>query len=408
MIDGERKLATIRRIADINPIPGADAIIRLTVDGWELVSAKDNGFQIGDLIVYFEIDSFLPVIPAFEFLRSRCYKSTAHLGEGFRLRTIKLRGQISQGLAMPLGEFFELNEQDNNWYTPNGVCLQEGDDVTDYIGVKKWEAAPEREGNSFGPTKARGTFPSFLRKTDQDRVQNCFGKVKTWATVSIQNEILELPEDAAIPEGVYKMADGRYVRKTVVALNDNELLERGQFEATLKLDGSSMTIYNYDGQYGVCSRNLELKRDAENTFWKTAINTRILPALVHGGYNVAVQGELMGPNIQGNRENLAVHTFFIFDVFDIDRQVYLAPAERLEFLVKLANEGLIDLQHFNRVPNLGVVSLSDYPSVKDFLAAANRPSISHKIAEGVVYKSMIEGGPTFKAINDNYLLAEAG
>jgi hypothetical protein len=309
---------------------------------------------------------------------------------------------------MPLGEFFELNEQDNNWYTPNGVCLQEGDDVTDYIGVKKWEAAPEREGNSFGPTKARGTFPSFLRKTDQDRVQNCFGKVKTWATVSIQNEILELPEDAAIPEGVYKMADGRYVRKTVVALNDNELLERGQFEATLKLDGSSMTIYNYDGQYGVCSRNLELKRDAENTFWKTAINTRILPALVHGGYNVAVQGELMGPNIQGNRENLAVHTFFIFDVFDIDRQVYLAPAERLEFLVKLANEGLIDLQHFNRVPNLGVVSLSDYPSVKDFLAAANRPSISHKIAEGVVYKSMVEGGPTFKAINDNYLLAEAG
>jgi hypothetical protein len=408
MIDGERKLATIRRIADINPIPGADAIIRLTVDGWELVSAKDNGFQIGDLIVYFEIDSFLPVIPAFEFLRSRCYKSTAHLGEGFRLKTIKLRGQISQGLAMPLGEFFELNEQDNNWYTPNGVCLQEGDDVTDYIGVKKWEAAPEREGNSFGPTKARGTFPSFLRKTDQDRVQNCYGKVKSWATVSIQNEILELPEDAAIPDGVYKMADGRYVRKTVVALNDNELLERGQFEATLKLDGSSMTIYNYDGQYGVCSRNLELKRDAENTFWKTAINTRILPALVHGGYNVAVQGELMGPNIQGNRENLAVHTFFIFDVFDIDRQVYLAPAERLEFLVKLANEGLIDLQHFNRVPNLGVVSLSDYPSVKDFLAAANRPSISHKIAEGVVYKSMVEGGPTFKAINDNYLLAEAG
>lgn len=413
MIDGERKLATIRRIADINPIPGADAIIRLTVDGWELVSAKDNGFAIGDLIVYFEIDSFLPVIPAFEFLRSRCYKSTAHLGEGFRLKTIKLRGQISQGLAMPLSALF-LTDPDTGVMTGfnNGemhiIKPEEGFDVTEILGVKKWEAAPEREGNSFGPTKARGSFPSFLRKTDQDRVQNCFGKVKTWATVSIQNEILELPEDAAIPDGVYKMADGRYVRKTVVALNDNELLERGQFEATLKLDGSSMTIYNYDGQYGVCSRNLELKRDPENTFWKTAINSRILPALVHGGYNVAVQGELMGPNIQGNRENLAVHTFFIFDVFDIERQVYMAPAERLEFLVKLANDGLIDLQHFHRVPNLGVVSLSDYPTVKDFLAAANRPSISHKVAEGVVYKSMIEGGPTFKAINDNYLLAEVG
>lgn len=398
MIDGERKLATIRRIADINPIPGADAIIRLTVDGWELVSAKDNGFAIGDLIVYFEIDSFLPVIEAFEFLRSRCYKSTAHLGEGFRLRTIKLRGQISQGLAMPLSAFA----------LPVDLEVVEGADLTELLCVKKWEAAPEREGNSFGPTKARGNFPSFLRKTDQDRIQNCFGKVKQWATVSIQNEILDLPEDAAIPDGVYKMADSRYVRKTVVALNDNELLERGQFEATLKLDGSSMTVYNYDGQYGVCSRNLELKRDAENVFWKTAINTRILPALIHGGYNVALQGELMGPNIQSNRENLAVHAFFIFDVFDIDRQKYMPPAERLEFLVKLANEGLLDVQHFNRVPNLGVVSLADFPTVKDFLASANRPSINHKIAEGVVYKSMVDGGPTFKAINDNYLLAEAG
>lgn len=409
MIDGERKLATIRRIADINPIPGADAIIRLTVDGWELVSAKDNGFQIGDLIVYFEIDSFLPVTEAFEFLRSRCYKSTAHMGEGFRLRTIKLRGQISQGLAMPLSEFFDFDENDNNWYAPGrGDYLREGDDVTEFLGVKKWESAPEREGNSFGPTKARGNFPSFLLKTDQDRIQNCFGKIKTWATVSIQNEILELPEGAAIPDDVYKMADGRYVRKTVVALNDNELLERGQFEMTLKLEGSSMTVYNYDGQYGVCSRNLELKRDAENVFWKTAVNTRILPALVHGGYNVAIQGELMGPNIQGNIENLAVHSFYIFDVFDIDRQKYMPPAERLEFLVNLANEGLLDVQHFNRVPNLGVVSLADFPTVKDFLAAADRPSINAKRAEGVVFKSMVDGGPTFKAINDNYLLAEAG
>lgn len=397
MIDGERKLATIRRIADINPIPGADAIVRLTVDGWELVSAKANGFGIGDLIIYFEIDSFLPVIPAFEFLRSRCFKSTAHLGDGFRLRTIKLRGQISQGLAMPLSELL-----------PDGYAVVEGADVTEFLGVKKWESAPEREGSSFGPTKARGTFPSFLRKTDQDRIQNCFGKVKTWATVSIQNEILDLPEDAAIPGDVYKMADGRYVRKTVVALNDNELLERGQFEMTLKLEGSSMTVYNYDGQYGVCSRNLELKRDAENVFWKTAINTRILPALVHGGYNVAIQGELMGPNIQGNIENLAVHAFYIFDVFDIERQKYMPPAERLEFLVNLANEGLLDVQHFNRVPNLGVVSLADFPTVKDFLAAANRPSINAKVAEGVVFKSMVDGGPTFKAINDNYLLAEVG
>lgn len=420
MIDGERKLATIRRIADINPIPGADAIIRLTVDGWELVSAKDNGFAIGDLIVYFEIDSFLPVIPAFEFLRSRCFKSTAHLGDGFRLRTIKLRGQISQGLAMPLKDFCAYNSETGQYAIPHdapddahkgGIWYEpvvEGMDLTEYLGVKKWESAPERDGSRFGPTKTKGNFPSFLRKTDQERIQNCFGKVKQWATAAIENEYLTLPEGAEAPEGVYKLADGNYVRKKVVALNDNEQSARGQFEATLKLDGSSMTVYNFDGQYGVCSRNLDLKRDPENLFWKTAIKTRILPALVHSGYNVAIQGELMGPGVQGNREQLEDHGFYIFDVFDIDKQEYMAPMRRGFFLQELVREGLLDLKHYLVVPNLGVVQLSDFQSAKDFLAAANIRSLNHKVAEGIVYKSMIPGGPTFKAINDNFLLAETG
>ncbi|WP_316196713.1 RNA ligase family protein [Bradyrhizobium sp. SZCCHNS3053] len=405
MIDGERKLATIRRIADINPIQGADAIIKLTVDGWELVSAKDNGFAIGDLIVYFEIDSFLPVIPEFEFLRSRCFKSTAHLGDGFRLRTIKLRGQISQGLAMPLHALFGEAVM---------AGLKEGDDVTEALGVKKWESPPERNGSGFGPTRTKGNFPDFLRKTDQERIQNCFAKVKNWATVKIESEHLtELPEGAVLGTDIFQVSDGpqdglvHYVRKKVVPLNDNELAERDRFEATMKLDGSSMTVYHNDGQYGVCSRNLDLKRDPENLFWKAAIKTRILPALVHSGYNVAIQGELMGPGVQGNREQLPDHAFFIFDVFDIERQEYMTPLDRWALLHSLVHEGLVDVDHMQGVPYLGEVKLSDFQSVKDFLAAASIPSMKHKVAEGIVYKSMVQGGPTFKAINDNFLLAEA-
>src|SRR5260221_575643 len=95
-----RKLASIQKVLDIQPIPNADAIEVVTINGWKVVSKKGE-FKIGDLCVYFEIDSFLPIKPEFEFLRKSCYRKMADGSEGFRLRTIKLRGQISQGLVLP-------------------------------------------------------------------------------------------------------------------------------------------------------------------------------------------------------------------------------------------------------------------------------------------------------------------
>jgi RNA ligase (TIGR02306 family) len=97
-----RKLASIRRIKDINPIVGADKIELCTVDGWKVVVAKDVNHKIGDLVIYCEVDSFLPIREEFEFLRKSSYKKMADGSEGFRLRTIRLKGQISQGLILPL------------------------------------------------------------------------------------------------------------------------------------------------------------------------------------------------------------------------------------------------------------------------------------------------------------------
>ncbi len=91
----ERKLATIRKIKEILPIEGADAIELAVVDGWKVVVAKNVGHKVGDLIVYCEIDSFLPIREEFEFLRKSSYKKMGDV-EVFRLNTIKLRGQISQ------------------------------------------------------------------------------------------------------------------------------------------------------------------------------------------------------------------------------------------------------------------------------------------------------------------------
>lgn len=117
-----RKLATIRTISDIRPIQGADRIEVAQVDGWECV-VKKGEFHIGEKIVYVEVDSIMPEKPEFEFLRDR----------KFRVRTIKLRKQVSQGLVLPLT------------ILPTGTSVNEGDDVTETLGIKKYDPQAEQE-----------------------------------------------------------------------------------------------------------------------------------------------------------------------------------------------------------------------------------------------------------------------
>ena len=122
-----RKLASIQKIWKIEAIEGADRIELAYVLGWQCVVNKGQ-FQPMDLAVYFEIDSFLPVRPEFEFMRASSYRKTDIMGEGFRLRTMRFRGQISQGLLLPVSQFPEI---------PAGAEL--GADVTEMLGVRKWE-----------------------------------------------------------------------------------------------------------------------------------------------------------------------------------------------------------------------------------------------------------------------------
>lgn len=354
-----RKLASIRRIAEIKHIEGADAIEAVRVDGWWCVSKKDE-FKVNDMCVYFEVDSFLPVHPAFEFLRKACFRSTQHLGDGFRLKTIKLRGQISQGLALRItvlnafGDYYKSIIGPNHWVNgTHSVAHEEGADCTDIIGVKKWEApiSPQLAG------VAKGNFPSFIRKTDQDRIQNCYDKlVRTHKDVT--------------------------------------------FEATMKLDGSSMTVYFNDGVFGVCSRNLELKETEDNTFWKVARKLNMEAALRSYGKNVALQGELMGPGIQGNREGLPDHDFYVFDVWNIDEQCYVTPMERSDYLIDLEYHDA----KISTVPHLGMVQILE-KSLEDIICFSDIKSLNHDVAEGIVYRSCIDD-VSFKVINNKFLLQE--
>jgi RNA ligase (TIGR02306 family) len=251
-----RKLATVRKIIDILPIPGADAIECAQVDGWKVVVKKDE-FQVGQLATYFEIDSWIPE-PVAPFL---CKDKREFNGvQGARLRTIRLRGQISQGLLLPAAN--DANE---------------GDDVTDALGIQKYEAPIPAQLSGM----VRGNFPSYIPKTDQERIQNLTNELREWAA-----------EDCF-------------------------------WEVTEKLDGSSMTAYLYQGEFGVCSRNLDLKESESNSFWRVARERDMENLLRALGRNLALQGELIGEGIQKNRYAIKGQQFYLFDIYDIDARPLL-------------------------------------------------------------------------------------
>lgn len=337
----ERKMATIRKIDDIQPIEGADLIHAVKIGGWTIVAQKGMGYKVGDLVVYCEIDSFIPTEAA-PFLTQEGKEPKEYKGiKGERLRTKKLKGVISQGLLLPLNTVFERDPR-----TPVDVV---GTDVSDILGIVKWEPPAE-----FQSADAKGLFPSFIPKTDQERIQNLSEDFQKWKD------------------------------------------QNAAWEVTEKLDGSSMTVFYFNGEVGVCSRNLELKEDGNNTFWKAAKNNGATSVLKNKGRNLALQGELVGPGIQGNKYNLTEHVYFIYDIFDIDSQKYFLPEERQSF----CKEAFL-----THVPVLDSCLLLNDGDVEDILKSAEAKSVvgSSPEREGLVFKRLTSDD-SFKAISNKWLL----
>lgn len=333
-----RKLVTVRKIDEITAIEGADMIVCASIGGWKVVTKK-NEFNPGDFCVYFEIDSFLPENDhRFQFLMNNKIKWNGH--NGARLKTIKLRGQISQGLALPLNAFPEVEQ------TFNGITQDQ--DFAEALNVLKWE--PIVPAQLAG--KIKGNFPTQIPKTDQERAQN-------------------------IVDVIFSDIDQVY-------------------EVTTKLEGSSMTVANVDGEIHVCSRNLSLKlEDEDNAFIKTAMNSGALDK-ISNMENFAFQGELMGPGVQGNHEGFTDLRYYIFDVYNIKEGRYLLPEERLAFILEH------ELMH---VPVVAYKSLRQLgiENIQQLIDFADGPSINHKLREGLVFKAM-DKDFSWKIISNKYLL----
>ena len=337
-----RKLATIRKIDRIDPIKDADAIEVAILGGWKVVIRKGE-FKEGDLAVYLEIDSWVPHELA-PFLSKGKDPREFNGVRGERLRTVKLRGQLSQGLLLQLEALEPFAAR-----VVSELHL-EGIDISDVLRIQKWEAPISAQLAG----EVRGNFPGFVPKTDQERIQN------------LAHLLPEL-------EGMY-------------------------FEFTEKLDGSSMTIYNRDGEIGVCSRNLDLKENYDNSFWKVAKDMGLLQK-ISNLTNMAFQGELIGPGIQKNPYKLPKHEFRLFDIYDIAEGEYLTPKKRME---------LADSLEIPHVPRITIRKLGPEDTMESLIAKADGGSLMNpmdfKMArEGLVLKS-IEGGCTFKVISNEFLL----
>ena len=231
------------------------------------------------------------------------------------------------------------------------LILEIGTDVTEMLDIIKYE--PPIPASLAG--KVKGLFPSFLRKTDEERVQN------------LTSEYEE-----------YKTSDHK-------------------FYITEKLDGSSATFYLRNGEFGVCSRNLELLETEGNTFWKVARELNLEELMSRVGFNLCLQGELIGESIQGNPYKLKGQTVRFFNGFNIDTQENIPFLEFIELIQNLGLKPVPILDFDFRLPN----------SIYDMLEFADSKSElnTNFDREGVVVRSY-DRTISFKSISNEFLLNE--
>lgn len=242
-----RKLASVQVIKAVKPIPEADNIQQILINGWSIVVNKTMEYRQHDLVLFLEIDSFIDVVdPRFAFLAERGLKTNSAGEQGHVLKTIRLKKTYSQGLILPLKLFPEITED----------LIFEGSDVTELLKIEKWE--PPIPAQLSGSVK--GSFPRWVNKTSAERVQNL---------------------------------------TNIFPLDDNWI-------ATEKIDGTSVTyILDEERNLRVCSRNLELK-ESDNVYWRIARELDIkerLRSLMSTYPDLrayVLQGEIYGEGINKN------------------------------------------------------------------------------------------------------------
>jgi RNA ligase (TIGR02306 family) len=405
VVETERKLARIVVIDEVIKHPNADRLSLALVGGWQCVVKLDE-YKAGDRAIYCEIDSLLPVEhPLFSFLEARRSDLRTVNGTNYhRLKTTKFRKELAQGLVVPIPAELSGKKVDDNVTLELGILKYESSGKKNAESLKAPDWYERLVARVMGDLQNEKPWPKFLTKSTEDRVQNL--------TMAYRK-----------------------------AVENNEL-----FEASIKLNGASMTVYNVvqDAMMlsGVCSRNVEYDlepvpwtRFEQLRYWVASFLGRnrrciarrrlIWPAWkvskndsndftnyvkAHGlveklqryqqnsGVALTLQGELCGPGIQSNFEGLEAREFFVYKIYS-NGNMELPPH---------GARSICEVLGLRYIPVADPCTLLP-PTVKDCLAAAEGPAVFNgrkgSYREGLVYKSLTRDF-SFKVISTQFLLGE--
>jgi hypothetical protein len=342
-----------------------------TVLGWKCVVSKKDNFQVGDMVVYFEIDSIVPEKPEFEFLRSR----------KFRIKTIKLKQQISQGLIMPLS------------ILPKATLIFEGSDVTDVLGVKKHDPEADAE---------QKLLESKINNTN-NRITKVMSRYKWYRRLFLLKKKKE-----KFPKFIVKTNESRLQNMVNILEKHKDTV----FDVREKLDGCSVSMFLIKNKkrflwfgnpyvFGVCSRNIHLVKPDNSCYWEIARKyniEKVLASLLkhhfifkHDNYLV-LQGEIIGEGIQKNKYKVKGYDFYAFNLISSSRKTS-----------SLLAEGILECEGIKFVPLIDskfklketIDEMVEYSKGKSKLYDTQR--------EGIVVRNYDEN-ISFKVINPDFLL----
>lgn len=348
-----RNLASIRKISNITPIDGKDRIVLAQIDGWQVIVQKAD-FHTGDLCVYCEIDSVLPEKPEFEFLRTK----------GFRIKTMKMAGVISQGICFPVS------------ILPYGD-YKEGQDVTDIIGIKQYESTMDVE--KIPPSKNK--IINFLMR------YAWFRKI-----------VLGSNNNDSFPSQISKTDEIR------IQENPSILQDKQKYIFTEKTDGQSGSfllirekgVLKDKFKYVVCSRNRRLIKKDKSSYWYVSDRYNIehvLRELIGNNDWVAIQGECIAPGVQKNKYKVIEPDLYVFNLIYPDGRKGSLEAKAIVEKYGMKFVPIVDSN----------ATLPD--TVEDMLALAHGKSLINPsiLREGLVCRTP-DGKHSFKAVDPLFLL----
>ena len=352
------KLASVQVIADLQPIEGADLIQVAKVLGWEIVVKKEE-YKIGDLCSYIQIDTVLPELPEYEFMRERKY----------RVKTIKLRKQISQGLIVPL---------------PTGKW-KEGDDLTDVLGIKKYEKVDNNPVRYEKPRMPKVWYKKYWYLFKYNLLYKAF-------------PFLQKQSRSPFPKDLVSITDEERIQNIPQVLMQYAGKE---FVVSYKLDGSSITIIHSKvwgkSKFRICSRRFELHDKANDwykVFKQTNFADEVLKLVRYFNTNdIIVQGEAIG-KFNGNHHNLTTDKIMLFNIYVSGKRL-----NQREFAEVCKRNNIPHCPVYKEtILNHTLPQILAESELKDIL----NPSVE---VEGLVWRC-VEDNMSFKVINNKYLLKE--